>query len=125
MKKEIISTSQAPAAIGPYSQAVKVNNLLFISGQIPVNPATNEFSDEITEQTHQVMKNIQAILTEAGLSFNHIVKSSIFLTDLNNFAIVNDIYASYFADSYPARECVQVSALPKNVSIEISVIAAE
>ena len=125
MSKKIINTDQAPAAIGPYSQAVKTNNLLFISGQIPVNPSTNEIPSSIEEQTHQVMKNIKAILTESGLSWEHVVKASIFLTDLNDFSTVNEIYASYFTTVFPARECVQVAALPKNVSVEISVIAAE
>lgn len=125
MIKKIINTDKAPAAIGPYSQAIKVNNFLFISGQIPVNPKTGEVPVSIDEQTHQVMKNIEAILIEANLNWNNVVKTTIFLQNLNNFTIVNEIYASYFSDTYPARECVQVSALPKNVLIEISVIATE
>ncbi|MCO6565625.1 MAG: RidA family protein [Apibacter sp.] len=123
--KKIINTDNAPVAIGPYSQAIKVNNFLFISGQIPVNPKTGEVPVSIDEQTHQVMKNIEAILIEANLNWNNVVKTTIFLQNLNNFTIVNEIYASYFSDTYPARECVQVSALPKNVLIEISVIATE
>jgi 2-iminobutanoate/2-iminopropanoate deaminase len=125
MIKKIINTDNAPVAIGPYSQAIKVNNFLFISGQIPVNPKTGEVPVSIDEQTHQVMKNIEAILIEANLNWNNVVKTTIFLQNLNNFTIVNEIYASYFSDTYPARECVQVSALPKNVLIEISVIATE
>ncbi|WP_055425698.1 RidA family protein [Apibacter mensalis] len=123
--KKIINTDKAPAAIGPYSQAIKVNNFLFISGQIPVNPKTGEVPVSIDKQTHQVMKNIEAILIEANLNWNNVVKTTIFLQNLNNFTIVNEIYASYFSDTYPARECIQVSALPKNVLIEISVIATE
>ena len=125
MIKKIITTDKAPAAIGPYSQAIKVGNLLFVSGQIPVNPLNAEIPETIEEQTHQVMKNIEAILTEANLNWNNLVKTSIFLQNLDNFSIVNEIYASYFSDAYPARECVQVSALPKNVLIEISIIATE
>jgi 2-iminobutanoate/2-iminopropanoate deaminase len=98
---------------------------LFVSGQIPVDPVTNQICSSIEEQTHQVMNNIEAILSEANLSWNHLVKATIFLTDMNDFSKVNEIYASYFSDTFPARECVQVSALPKNVSIEISVIASE
>ncbi|MDR2122046.1 MAG: RidA family protein [Flavobacteriaceae bacterium] len=118
-----INTDEAPAAIGPYSQAVKANNFLFVSGQIPIDPKTGQIPASIEEQTHQVMKNIQAILNKAELSWDHLVKTTIFLTDMNDFAKVNEIYASYFSETFPARECVQVSALPKNVSIEISVIA--
>lgn len=125
MIKKIITTDKAPAAIGPYSQAIKVGNLLFVSGQIPVNPLNAEIPATIEEQTHQVMKNIEAILTEANLNWNNLVKTSIFLQNLDNFSTVNEIYASYFSDAYPARECVQVSALPKNVLIEISIIATE
>lgn len=125
MIKKIINTEKAPAAIGPYSQAIKVNNFLFVSGQIPVNPQTGEIPASIDDQTHQVMKNIEAILSEANLNWNNLVKTTIFLQNLSDFATVNEIYASNFSDAYPARECVQVSALPKNVLIEISVIATE
>ncbi|MDR3272415.1 MAG: RidA family protein [Flavobacteriaceae bacterium] len=125
MSKEIINTQQAPAAIGPYSQAVKAANLLFVSGQIPVNPTTNEIPQPIEEQTHQVMKNIKAILLEAGLDWSNVLKTTIFLTDMEDFSKVNEIYASYFSDAFPARECVQVVRLPKNVSVEISVIALD
>lgn len=125
MSKNIISTKQAPAAIGPYSQAVKINHLLFVSGQIPIHPTTNEIPTDIEAQSHQVMNNIEAILKEANLSWNHVVKTTIFLTDMKDFGKVNEVYASYFSEVFPARECVQVVALPKNVSVEISVIASE
>lgn len=122
--KKIISTTNAPAAIGPYSQANFANGILYISGQIPVNPETGKLVEGIEKETHQVMKNLEAILTEAGLTFKNVVKATIFLKNMDDFAVMNDIYASYLdADSYPARETVQVSCLPKNVDIEISMIA--
>lgn len=122
--KKIISTVNAPAAIGPYSQANFANGVLYISGQIPVDPATGKLVEGIEKETHQVMKNLAAILTEAGMSFKNVVKASIFLKSMDDFAVMNDIYASYLdAESYPARETVQVSCLPKNVDIEISMIA--
>ena len=122
--KKIISTSNAPAAIGPYAQANLVNGILYISGQIPVNPETGKIVEGIEKETHQVMKNLEAILTEAGMTFKNVVKATIFLKNIDDFAVMNDIYASYLdADSYPARETVQVSCLPKNVDIEISMIA--
>ena len=122
--KKIISTSQAPAAIGPYSQANFANGILYISGQIPLNPQTGKLEEGIEKETHQVMKNLEAILTEAGLTFKNVVKATIFLKNMDDFAVMNDIYASYLdPESYPARETVQVSCLPKNVDIEISMIA--
>ncbi|KEY18599.1 Rid family detoxifying hydrolase [Kaistella antarctica] len=122
--KKIISTSKAPSAIGPYSQANFVNGVLYISGQIPFNTETNKLEEGIEKATHQVMKNLEAILTEAGLTFGHVVKATIFLKNMDDFAAMNDIYASYLvADSYPARETVQVSCLPRNADIEISMIA--
>lgn len=122
--KKIISTSEAPAAIGPYSQANFANGILYISGQIPLNPQTGKLEEGIEKETHQVMKNLEAILTEAGLTFKNVVKASIFLKNMDDFAVMNDIYASYLdPESYPARETVQVSCLPKNVDIEISMIA--
>ena len=122
--KKIISTSEAPAAIGPYSQANFANGILYISGQIPLNPQTGKLEEGITKATHQVMKNLEAILTEAGLSFKNVVKATIFLKNMDDFAAMNEIYASYLdTDNYPARETVQVSCLPKNVDIEISMIA--
>ena len=122
--KKIISTTNAPAAIGPYSQANFANGILYISGQIPVNPETGKLVEGIEKETHQMMKNLEAILTEAGMTFKNVVKATIFLKNIDDFAVMNDIYASYLdADSYPARETVQVSCLPKNVDIEISMIA--
>ncbi|AIL47471.1 RidA family protein [Elizabethkingia anophelis] len=122
--KEIISTDNSPAAIGPYSQANMVNGVLYISGQIPMDPATGKILDGIEKETHQVMKNLQAILDAAGLTFRDVVKSTIFLKNMDDFAVMNDIYASYLDSScYPARETVQVSCLPKNVNVEISMIA--
>ncbi|MCQ4036253.1 RidA family protein [Kaistella montana] len=122
--KKIISTTNAPAAIGPYSQANFANGILYISGQIPVNPETGKLVEGIEKETHQVMKNLEAVLTEAGMTFKNVVKATIFLKNMDDFAAMNDIYASYLdADSYPARETVQVSCLPKNVDIEISMIA--
>jgi len=122
--KKVINTNSAPAPIGPYSQAVAANGFLFVSGQIPSNPATGEIvSSDIKAEATQVMENIKAILTEAGLTFSNVVKTSIFLTDMGNFAQVNEVYGTYFTDQFPARETVQVAALPKNVNVEISVIA--
>lgn len=122
--KTIISTSNAPAAIGPYTQANMINGVLYISGQIPVNPETGKLVEGIEKETHQVMKNLSAVLEAAGMNFKNVVKASIFLKNMDDFAVMNDIYASYLdADNYPARETVQVSCLPKNVDIEISMIA--
>lgn len=125
MSKKIFETKEAPAPIGPYSQAVEVNGILFVSGQIAIDPATgNLLTNNVEEETHRVMKNIEAILKEAGLGFSNIVKTSIFLSDMNLFAAVNQVYGGYFSGEYPARECVAVKTLPKNVNVEISVIAA-
>jgi 2-iminobutanoate/2-iminopropanoate deaminase len=122
--KTIINSHDAPAPIGPYSQAVLAGNLLFVSGQIPMNPSTGEIiAGGIKAETQQVMENIGAILKEAGLDFSAVVKSSIFLTDLGNFGSVNEVYGGFFSADFPARETVQVSALPRNVNVEISVIA--
>ena len=122
--KKVINTKNAPAPIGPYSQAVSANGFLFVSGQIPSNPVTGEIvSGDIKAEAKQVMENIKAILIEAGLNFSNIVKTSIFLTDMGTFTQVNEVYGTYFTDQFPARETVQVAALPKNVNVEISVIA--
>jgi 2-iminobutanoate/2-iminopropanoate deaminase len=124
MEKLVISTPQAPAPIGPYSQAILADNLLFISGQVPINPSTgNVESTDIIGETHQVMHNIRAILTEAGMNFSHVVKTTIFLSDMSFFATVNEVYGKYFSGNFPARETVAVKGLPKNVSLEISMIA--
>lgn len=124
MSKKVISTSKAPVAIGPYSQANFINGVLYISGQIPIDPETGNLVDGIEKETHQVMKNLKAILEEAGLTFSNVVKATIFLKNMDDFAAMNQIYASYLDEnSYPARETVQVSCLPKNVSVEISMIA--
>ncbi len=126
MNKKIICTSKAPAPIGPYSQAVKVGNTLYVSGQVPIIPSTGGLvTSDIKAETKQVMDNILAILKEAGMDFGNIVKSSIFLTDMNNFAAVNEVYATCFMKDFPARETVAVSGLPKGVNIEISVIAID
>ncbi len=124
MDKKIINTSKAPAPIGPYNQAIVSNNMIFISGQIPLNPATNELiTSDIATETHQVMRNLHEILEEAGINFNHVVKSTIFLSDMSLFASVNEVYGSYFSADYPARETVAVKGLPRNVNVEISMIA--
>lgn len=125
MEKKIIQTNNAPAPIGPYSQAVAAGNLLFISGQVCIDPQSDELSNaDVKAEAHQVMKNLQAILSQAGLSFNHVVKTTIFLSDMNLFAEVNEIYGSYFTGTFPARETIAVKGLPKNVNVEISMIAA-
>ncbi|WP_443945655.1 RidA family protein [Pedobacter sp. AW1-32] len=122
--KKVINTTNAPAPIGPYSQAVQAGNFLFISGQIAINPENGELNlIDIQEETHQVMRNLKAVLLEAGLTFDNVVKSTIFLSDMGTFAQVNEIYGQYFTADFPARETVQVSVLPKNVNVEISVIA--
>ena len=125
MQKQIIQTNNAPAPIGPYSQAVKTGNLLFVSGQVAFDPATgNLVMDTLQAEAHQVMKNLEAVLTEAGAGFNNVVKTTIFLSDMSLFAEVNEVYGSYFTGDYPARETVAVKTLPRNVNVEISVIAA-
>src|SRR5689334_488751 len=121
MDKTIINTSSAPAPIGPYNQAVLAGNTLFISGQICIDPATGQLkSKDLQEETHQVMNNLRSILREAGMSFDNVVKTTIFLMDMHRFSEVNEIYGKYFSDNFPARETVQVSALPKFVNVEIS-----
>jgi 2-iminobutanoate/2-iminopropanoate deaminase len=125
MEKKVINTSNAPAPIGPYSQAIQAGNLLFISGQVAINPASNNVeATDITGETTQVMKNLEAILKEAGISFNNVVKTTIFLSDMSLFATVNEIYGKYFTGNFPARETVAVKGLPKNVNVEISMIAS-
>ncbi len=125
MGKESIHTEKAPAAVGPYSQGIKAGNLVFVSGQMPVNSKTGEVVEgDVTEKAKKCMENVLAILAEAGMTADNIVKATIFLTDLGDFGRVNEVYASYFKDSYPARSCVEVSRLPKDVSVEIEVIAS-
>ena len=122
--KDIISTSNAPSAIGPYSQAVKAGNLLFISGQVPLDPATGEVVEgDITVQTRRVLDNVKAILTEAGADFSNVVKTTVFLKDMNDFVPMNRVYAEYYPENCPARSAVQVARLPKDVSVEIETIA--
>lgn len=122
--KKIIETSNAPAPIGPYSQAVEAGPFLFVSGQIPINPATGELvSDSIQSEAKQVMHNLEAILTRAEMTFENVVKTTIFLRDMNDFGTVNQVYGSFFKDHFPARETVAVAGLPKNVNVEISVVA--
>lgn len=122
--KSSVYTEKAPKPIGPYSQAIKAGGFLFISGQVPVNPATGKVDDtDIKHQTKQVMENLRAILTEAGLSFENVVKSTIFITDMGNFPLINEVYGSYFNETPPARETVQVCKLPLGVDVEISMIA--
>ena len=124
MKKNIVNTPNAPSPIGPYSQAVVAGNLLYVSGQIAIDPSTNELiNGTIEEETDRVMKNLEAILHEAGTDFNHVVKTTIFLIDMALFAKVNEVYGSYFSANYPARETVAAKGLPKNVNVEISMIA--
>lgn len=122
--KTIIYTAHAPAPIGPYSQAVLCNDTLYVSGQIAIDPLTSDLVIiDIVKETHQVMNNMRAILTEAGLDFSHVVKTTIFVKDLNNFATINKAYGEYFTENAPARETVEVSRLPKDVNVEISCVA--
>ncbi len=124
MEKEIIATEEAPAAIGPYSQAVRANGFIFLSGQIPLDPASGEVVEGgIEAQTKRVMKNLEAVLTAAGSGMNRVVKTTIFLKDLADFAIVNEVYGGYFKESHPARATVEVSNLPKGVLVEIEATA--
>ncbi len=126
MEKKIINTNNAPAPIGPYNQAVEYGNLLFISGQIPIDPKTGNLVDgDIKAETTQVMENLKAILTEAGLDFSNILKTTIFLMDMGQFPQVNEVYGKYFTTDAPARETVQVSGLPKGVNVEISMVAGK
>lgn len=126
MDKQIIKTASAPAPIGPYNQAILTNNMLFISGQVCIDPATGSLKNQdVQQETHQVMHNLRSILTEAGMSFNNVVKTTIFITDMNRFSEINEVYGKYFDGDFPARETVQVSALPKFVNVEISMIAVK
>ncbi len=122
--KKTISTENAPGAIGPYSQAVRTGNLVFCSGQIPIDPATGEFvSNDVAEQTRQVLKNLSAVLEAAGTDLNNVVKTTVFLADMNDFTAMNEIYAEFFSDNKPARATVQAARLPRDARVEIECIA--
>ena len=122
--KEIIATENAPGAIGPYSQAVKTNGMVFCSGQIPIDIATGEFvSDDVAEQTDQVLKNLSAVLEAAGTSLNNVVKTTVFLMDMADFSVMNEVYAKYFSENKPARATVQAAGLPRGARVEIDCIA--
>ena len=124
MKKEIINTTKAPAALGPYSQAIKAGNTIYVSGQIPLIPETMEIiSDDVQEQTKQSLENVKAVLEAAEATLNDVVKASVFIKDMNDFTKINEIYATYFTENKPARACVEVARLPKDVKVEIEVIA--
>ena len=124
--KTIISTDQAPAAIGPYSQAIEFNGMVIPSGQIPIIPATGTFPEGIREQTRQSLTNVKAILAAAGTDMDHVVKTTVFLSDMNNFGAMNEVYATFFTEgSYPARSAVEVARLPKDALVEIEVIAVK
>ncbi|SDY02418.1 RidA family protein [Hymenobacter psychrophilus] len=128
MAHTVVFSPQAPAPIGPYSQAIRAGGTVYVSGQIALDPATGQLvgNGDVAAETHQVMRNLQAVLMAAGLSMRHIVKCTIFVQDLGNFGLINDIYGSYFnADYAPARETVEVSRLPKDVQVEISCVAVE
>ena len=128
MEKQIINTPSAPAPIGPYNQGVRIGDMLFISGQICIDPATGKLNNQdIQQETHQVMHNLRAILEASDMSFHHVVKTTIFITDMNRFSELNEVYGKYFDanSTFPARETVQVSALPKFVNVEISMIAVK
>ena len=124
MANQVIHTDNAPAAIGPYSQAIKAGNMLFVSGQVPFVPETMEIVEgDVKAQTAQSLKNLQAILKEAGADFSNVVKTTVFIKDMNEFAQINEVYAEYFGENKPARACVEVARLPKDVKVEIELIA--
>ncbi len=126
MPKQVINTDKAPSPIGPYSQAVRANGMVFLSGQVAFVPSTGELElSNLESETHQVMKNIQAVLDEAKISFEHVIKTTIFLSDMSLFAQVNAVYGTYFTGDFPARETVAVKGLPRGVNVEISMIAVE
>lgn len=124
MTREIVSTEQAPAAIGPYSQAVRTKDLIFVSGQIPIDPATGQLvSGDIRAETRQAMQNLKAILTAAGSSLENIVKTTLYISNMDQFAVINEVYAEFFADQPPARACVEVARLPRDVGVEVEAVA--
>lgn len=122
MAKKVIFSEQAPAAIGPYSQGIQFQNLLFVSGQLPVDPKTGTFSADIKEQTRQSLENIKAIVTAAGFTMADIVKTTVFIKDMNQFTDINQVYATYFTENPPARACIEVARLPKDAGVEIEAI---
>ena len=123
MEKKQIHTELAPAAIGPYSQGIDLGSLVFTSGQIPVSPADGSFSDDIVQQAHQCMQNLKAVLEAGGSSMEKVVKTTVFIADMDQFGVINGVYEQYFTQPYPARSCVQVAKLPKGVGIEVEAIA--
>lgn len=123
MSKVVVHTQAAPAAIGPYSQAIQAGNMLFASGQLGLNPATGELCNGLEAQADQAMRNMGEILKQAGMTYANIIKTTVFMTDLNDFSTVNAVYQRYFEGAYPARSCVQVAALPKNALVEIECVA--
>lgn len=123
--KKVISTEKAPAAIGPYSQAIEVNGMVFTSGQIPVDPATGKIAETVEEQAEQALKNVAAVLAAAGTDMEHVIKTTVFIKEMNDFAKINEIYAKFFTGAFPARSCVEVARLPKDVLLEIEAIATK
>lgn len=123
--KKVISTDKAPAAIGPYSQAIEVNDMIFTSGQLPVNPATGEIAETVEEQAEQAFKNVAAVLAAAGTDMEHVIKTTVFIKEMNDFAKINEIYAKFFTTAFPARSCVEAARLPKDVLLEIEAIAVK
>ncbi len=121
--KKVIHTQKAPAAIGPYSQAIEVNGMIYTSGQLPVNPATGEMPKDVEEQTEQSLKNVFAILEEAGVDSSNVIKTTVFIKNMNDFPKINKVYETFFKESYPARSCVEVARLPKDALVEIEVVA--
>lgn len=120
---QVIKTTNAPGAVGPYSQAIEIDNLVFASGQIALNPVTGEIAEGIEAQAHQALKNAQAVINASSAKWENVIKTTVFITDINNFAKVNEIYATYFQEPFPARSCIEVSKLPKGALIEVEVIA--
>lgn len=123
--KQVISTEKAPAAIGPYSQAIEVNGMVYTSGMIPVNPATGEIPEGVQAQATQALSNLSALLQAAGTSMNNVVKTTVFIKDMNDFAAINEIYATFFEGAFPSRSCVEVARLPKDVLLEVEAVAVK
>lgn len=125
MAKQVVSSNNAPKAIGPYSSAIKIGNMLFVSGQIPVDPATGKIPDSVREQASQSLSNLEALVNEAGYRLSDVVKTTVFITDINDFEEINRVYTAYFEEPYPARSCVAVRDLPKGVKLEIECICCK